>query len=190
MTGRLLLIRVNQEITIYRLIEDQQFEVDLASNVAYQMSSLEYAPDGDILLEVEATDGDEVKEDVPADDLTVALCTRTDFDSQQCRSTTRVFSRDTEAVYATWQSSTALQDRTVFTRRWYKDGELLLSSTHNAGQNDRWTPEDGASYYVYFSSTEGTGGRLFNAPSLPVGSYTFELLADGRLVDVVEFDIR
>jgi hypothetical protein len=190
MDGRLLLIRVNQDVTVYRVSEDQRFEVELASNAAYQMSSLEYAPDGDILVEVEATGSDEATEEEPTGELKIALCTRTDFDGQQCRSTASVFSRDTEAVYATWQSSTALQDRTAFTRRWYKDGELLLSSTHTAGQNDRWTPEDGASYYVYFSSTEGTGGRLFNAPSLPAGDYSFELLVDGRLVDVVEFEIR
>ena len=129
----------------------------------------------------------------PTDTLTsvdVALCTESDFDGSKCRSTRTVFPSDTEAVYATWQLSDALARRTEFTRRWYKDGRLLLESSNFAGENARWTPSDGYSYYVYLSATEGTGKRLFDSESLPTGSYRIELFVDGSLANTTEFVLQ
>lgn len=120
----------------------------------------------------------------------VMLCTRLSFDGSKCRSSTTVFPGDTEAVYATWQLSDALTRRAEFTRRWYKEERLLLETSNCAGENTRWTPSDGRSYYVYLSATEGTGKRLFGSESLPAGSYTFELLVDGRLVTTMEFVLQ
>jgi hypothetical protein len=188
--GRLLLIRVDGRITVYRLANEPQFKIEVAENAAYQVESLTYDPNGDILLEVEGMASPAPTQATPSGEFAVALCTAADFDGQQCRTMTSVFTDETEAVYATWQAATALADRTAFTRRWYKDGVLLLESVHNAGQNERWTPGDGISYYVYLSAREGTGRALFDAPFLPDGRYKFELLANGRLVDVVEFEIQ
>lgn len=188
--GRLLLIRVDRQITTYRLADELQFKIEVADNAAYQVKSLEYAADGDILLEVDAITSSLSTQSPPLDEYTVMLCTAASFDGLQCRSMMTIFPNNTQAVYATWQSRTALANRTSFTRRWYKDDVLLLESIHNAGQTERWTPSDGVSYYVYLSATEGTGQTLFNSSFLPTGRYTFELLANGQVVDVVEFEIR
>lgn len=129
----------------------------------------------------------------PTDTLTsvdMMLCTKSDFDGSKCRSTRTVFPGDTEAVYASWQLNDALARRTEFTRRWYKDGRLLLESSNLAGENPRWTPSDGYSYYVYLSATEGTGKRLFGSESLPTGSYRIELFLDGGLANTTEFVLQ
>lgn len=120
----------------------------------------------------------------------VLICARSDFDGNRCRVSRTVFPSDTEAVYATWELDNALAQRTMFTRRWHKDGELFLETSNFAGENARWTPINGSSYYVYLSSTEGTGARLWNLASLPAGRYRVELFIDGNLVSVREFDIR
>jgi eukaryotic-like serine/threonine-protein kinase len=120
----------------------------------------------------------------------LALCAGPDFVGLQCRSSALVFPPTTEAIYASWQSRDSLVKRTQFTRRWYKDGILIVESTHVAGETARWTPSDGISYYVYLSATEGTGKRVWNAPWLPRGAYRFELLLDGVLTEVVDFTIR
>jgi hypothetical protein len=120
----------------------------------------------------------------------VAVCAKSDFDGSKCRLTRAVFPSDTEAVYVTWQLSGALARRTEFTRRWYKDGRLLLESSAFAGENARWTPSDGYSYYVYLSATEGTGKRLFGSESLPTGSYRIELFVDGSLANTTEFVLQ
>ncbi len=80
--------------------------------------------------------------------------------------------------------------RTEFTRRWYKDGRLLLENSNSAGENTRWTPSDGYSYYVYLSAIEGTGKRLFDSESLPTGSYRIELFVEGSLVNTTEFVVQ
>lgn len=129
----------------------------------------------------------------PIDTLTsvdMAICTKSDFDGSKCRSTRTVFPSDTKAVYATWQSSDALVRRTEFTRRWYKDGRLLLENSNFAGENARWAPSDGYSYYVYLSATEGTGKRLFDSESLPIGSYRIELFIDGSLANTTDFVLQ
>lgn len=151
---------------------------------------------GFVKIELEAPDPE-----LPVDEPTIkladtptsldaALCTRLDFDGSKCTSTNTVFPSDTEAVYVTWQSSDALARRTRFTRRWYRDGRLLLERSNSAGENARWTPSDGRSYYAYLSATEGTGKRLFGSDSLPTGSYRIELYADGSLASSTEFVLQ
>lgn len=187
--GRVLLIRVNQRATVYRLEEQPQVKVEAANSAAFEVTSLEYLSDGDILLELDSHTTPEAQS-APSEDYAVSLCTEASFDGQQCRSTAQSFPANTEVVYATWQSSTALSERATFTRRWSKDGRLLLETTHTAGENSRWTPSDGVSYYVYLSATEGTGKTLFNSAYLPTGLYMFELLVNNRLVSRVDFEIR
>ncbi|MBN1923094.1 MAG: hypothetical protein JW892_17750, partial [Anaerolineae bacterium] len=188
--GRVLLVRVNQRATIYRLEEQRQVKVEVANNAAFEVTSLEYLSDGDILLELDSLTTPEAALVVSSAEYAVALCAETSFDGEQCRTMSQSFPANTEVVYATWQSTTALRDRATFTRRWSKEGQLLLETTHTAGENSRWTPADGVSYYVYLSATEGTGKTLFNAAYLPAGRYTFELLVNNRLVSRVEYEIR
>lgn len=120
----------------------------------------------------------------------VSLCLEADFDGSRCRTTRNTFPNTTVAVYATWQDSQALRQRLEFTRRWLKDGVLILESANVAGENARWTPSDGLSYYVYLSAVEGTGKRVFNAPTLPRATYTFELLINDELVSTQDFSIE
>lgn len=190
--GRLLMIRVDEEVTVYRLKEGEDFQVEFADDKSlYRKVSLEYDANGDIVLELESA-GSRSSSSVGSHTSVseVALCVRSDYDGTRCQSTRTVFSSNTEAVYVTWQSPDALAEQTEFTRRWYKDGRLLLENSNIAGENTRWTPSDGYSYFIYLSSTEGTGKRLFSSPSLPVGNYKLELFVAGRLSNVMEFKVQ
>ena len=120
----------------------------------------------------------------------VKLCTRAELVNRMCSSTQDIFPGNTEAVYATWQMEDALDKRTKFIRRWYKDGSLLFTRSNFAGENDRWTPHDGRTYYVYISAVEGTGKSLFESRYLPSGNYEMELFVDGNLANTAKFTIK
>lgn len=164
--------------------------VSLTNTPTQQISdTAESSPVADELT-TELTNTPTVRPTDTPDAVNVMLCTRSDFDGSVCSSARTVFPPDTEAVYASWQLSDGLTRRSEFTRRWYKDGMLLLEGSNSAGENARWTPSDGRSYYVYLSATEGTGKRLFGSESLPAGNYTIELLVDDRLANTTQFVVQ
>lgn len=191
-TGRLLLVGLDGRMTVYSLVEGEDFQVEyIGDQSLYRKVTFERHANGDILLELESvkftTNSDLGYYSTVSE---VALCVKTDYDGSKCIATKTLFPSTTEAVYATWQSKDALTARTRFTRRWFKDGRLLLENSNSAGENDRWTPNDGQSYFVYLSAVEGTGKRLFNSSSLPSGSYRLELYANGQLSRKLEFQVQ
>ena len=120
----------------------------------------------------------------------VKLCPAANFAGDVCEIALTVFPKGTYAIYATWQMDLALVQHTTFTRRWYQAGQLILETSNTAGENARWTPSDGRSYYVYLSTKEGSGKRIFDSASFPSGNYSFELIVDGNSTGVVNFAIE
>lgn len=128
--------------------------------------------------------------DVNMGTVIVKLCPTADFAGNVCEISVTVFPKGTDTIYATWQMDLALAQHTAFTRRWYQEGRLILETSNEAGENARWTPRDGRSYYVYLSTKEGSGKTIFNAPAFPSGNYGFELIVDGNSTGVVNFMVK